>query len=36
MKEFFLVWSLWMGFMPSIATPAQLHPENAQLAYVAK
>jgi hypothetical protein len=36
LKEFFIVWTFWMGFTPTGAMPAQVHPENIQIAYLAK
>lgn len=36
MKEFIVIWAVWMGFTPSIAAPAQIHPEISQLAHVMK
>lgn len=36
MKEFVIVWTVWMGFVPTVATPAQIHPENIQIAYLSK
>lgn len=36
MKEFLIVWFFWMGFVPTGAMPAQVHPENIQIAQLSK
>lgn len=34
MREFMIVWSVWMAFVPTAASTAQIHPENIQIAYL--
>ncbi len=36
MKEFMVVWTFWMGFVPTGAMTAQIHPENIQVAQLSK